>query len=124
MRVGMLVRSPSRSASTSASTTKGTVIKTLAGFALIALVAGPAGAQTGAAPQLPPPAGPPVPTPPPQLPPPSTPGQADAQVGFGRRVQLSPQEEVVEADRSLSRMEGAAMGIRKQLEQARQQRDV
>ncbi|WP_394849315.1 hypothetical protein LZC95_17945 [Pendulispora brunnea] len=107
-------------------------MKTLAGFALIALVAGPAGAQTGAPPQLPPPSG--TGTPATTNPRPSDaiqPGagaaagvQADAQVGFGRRVQLTPQEEVVEADRSLSRMEGAAMGIRKQLEQARQQRDV
>ena len=48
----------------------------------------------------------------------------DAQVGFQRRTQLSPQEQVVEAERTLSRMEQAAVGIRHQLEQARQQRDV
>jgi hypothetical protein len=51
-------------------------------------------------------------------------GSADAQVGFQRRTQLSPQEEVAEADKHIARMEQAARAVRKQLETARQQHDV
>lgn len=49
---------------------------------------------------------------------------ADAQVGFQRKTQLSPQEQVAESARHLGRMESAATGVRKQLEDARRQRDV
>ncbi|WP_394820599.1 hypothetical protein [Pendulispora albinea] len=104
----MLVRSLSRR--------RITALKTIVGFALVAAVAGPAVAQTGTNPPPTAPAAPPA----------AAPGSpsSDAQVGFQRRTQLTPQEEVIEADRSIARMEGSATGIRKQLEQARQQRDV
>jgi len=49
---------------------------------------------------------------------------ADAQVGFQQRAQLTPQEEVAQADGLIVRMEAAAATVRRQLEQARQQRDV
>lgn len=51
-------------------------------------------------------------------------GSADAQVGFNRRQQLSPQEQLTQSDVIISRMEAAATAVRRQLEQARQQRDV
>ena len=51
-------------------------------------------------------------------------GATDAQVGFQRKTQLSPQEQVVEGDRSIQRMEQAASGVRKQLQAAREARDV
>ena len=51
-------------------------------------------------------------------------GGADAQVGFQRKTQLSPQESLLEADKHLGRMDQAARAVRKQLETARQQRDV
>jgi hypothetical protein len=51
-------------------------------------------------------------------------GASDAQVGFQRKTQLSPQEQVVESDRSIQRMEQAAAGVRKQLQSAREARDV
>ena len=51
-------------------------------------------------------------------------GPAEGQVGFQRRTQLSPQEEVVEGERIVARMEAAASAIRRQLAQARQARDV
>jgi len=49
---------------------------------------------------------------------------APAQVGFERRVQLSPQEEATQADAIMSRMEQVAATIRRQLDKARQARDV
>ncbi len=49
---------------------------------------------------------------------------ADAQVGFQRRAQLTPQQEVAEADASIARMEQGSATVRKMLEEARQQRDV
>jgi hypothetical protein len=49
---------------------------------------------------------------------------ADAQVGFNRKQQLSPQEQLTQSDVLITRMEGAATAVRRQLEQARQQRDV
>jgi hypothetical protein len=52
------------------------------------------------------------------------PAGADAQVGFQRRPQLSPQEQLAEADRMLARMEQSAAGVRKMLQQAREQKDV
>ncbi len=75
-------------------------------MALVAIAAGPAGAQ-----------------PAPQAGASGTPG-ADAQVGFQRRAQLTPQDQVVEGERGMARMEGASAGIRRQLEQARAARDV
>jgi hypothetical protein len=47
-----------------------------------------------------------------------------AQVGFERRPQLSPQEELAEADSILTRMDQAAAAVRRQLDRARQGRDV
>lgn len=48
----------------------------------------------------------------------------DAQVGFQRKTQLTPEEQLVEANRHIVRMEAASAGVRKQLEEARRQRDV
>lgn len=49
---------------------------------------------------------------------------ADAQVGFQKRPQLSPQEQVAQSDGIIVRMEAAGTSVRRQLEQARTQRDV
>jgi hypothetical protein len=49
---------------------------------------------------------------------------ADAQVGFQRRPQLSPAEQVAQSDSLIVRMEAAGNTVRRQLEQARAQRDV
>jgi hypothetical protein len=49
---------------------------------------------------------------------------ADAQVGFQRRVQLSPRDELVEANAAIARMDQAGGTVRRQLEQARAARDV
>jgi hypothetical protein len=49
---------------------------------------------------------------------------ASAQVGFERRPQLSPQEELAQADVILRRMDQAAASARRQLETARSARDV
>jgi len=62
-----------------------------------------------------------------QTPPPaatSAGGGSDAQVGFQRKTQLTPQEQVVESGKHIARMEGAAGGVRKMLEEARKQHDV
>jgi DNA-binding FrmR family transcriptional regulator len=63
-----------------------------------------------------------------QTPPPAAPAAtgtaSDAQVGFQRKTQLTPQEQVVEARKHLARMEGGSAGIRKMLEEARKLRDV
>jgi len=48
----------------------------------------------------------------------------DAQVGFQRKTQLSPQEQLAEAQKHIGRMESAAGVVRKMLEEARKQRDV
>ncbi len=82
-------------------------------FTVLALAAGPAGAQTGGSGNA-------------NSGNPTAPASAgtDAQVGFQRKAQLSPQDQVVEGERALGRMEVAASGIRRQLEQARAQRDV
>ncbi len=59
---------------------------------------------------------------------PNTSGQANGapngQVGFQRRQTLSVQEEVLEGDRTIARMETAAALIRGQLGKARAERDV
>jgi Spy/CpxP family protein refolding chaperone len=49
---------------------------------------------------------------------------ADAQVGFQRTAQLSPQQELAEADVSIARMEQGSTTVSKMLEQARTSRDV
>jgi len=49
---------------------------------------------------------------------------ASAQVGFERRPQLSLQDELKEADTILTRMSQAAATVRRQLDTARQARDV
>jgi hypothetical protein len=51
-------------------------------------------------------------------------GRSDAQVGFERRPQLSPQEELVQADTILGHIDAAAGTVRRQLEGARAARDV
>jgi len=45
-------------------------------------------------------------------------------VGFERRAQLSPQDELAQAEPSISRMDQAGNTVRRQLEAARQARDV
>lgn len=47
-----------------------------------------------------------------------------AQVGFQRKTQLTPQEQVAESAKHVGRMEQAAVGVRHMLEEARKQRDV
>jgi hypothetical protein len=47
-----------------------------------------------------------------------------AQVGFERRVQLTPQEEATQSDAVLVRMDQSSASIRRQLDKARQARDV
>lgn len=51
-------------------------------------------------------------------------GAADAQVGFQRKQQLSPQDELAQADAMLTRMDQASGTVRRQLERARAARDV
>lgn len=48
----------------------------------------------------------------------------NAQVGFEKRPQLSPQDELAQADLVLSRVDAAANAVRAQLDTARQGRDV
>jgi hypothetical protein len=83
--------------------------KWLMAFVALALAAGPAVAQQ--------------PAPAPGSPPPAS-STAEGQVGFQRKTSLTPQEQLAEAAKHLSRMEGAAGGVRKMLEEARRQRDV
>jgi hypothetical protein len=54
----------------------------------------------------------------------STGGAADAQVGFQHKQQLTPQEELAQADAVLTRMDQASGTVRRQLERARTARDV
>jgi hypothetical protein len=54
-------------------------------------------------------------------PPPPAP---NPQLGFERRPQLSPADEVAQADAVIARMNGAATTVRRQLDTARQQHDV
>jgi hypothetical protein len=49
---------------------------------------------------------------------------ADANVGIARTVNLTPQEQLAQADAFLSRMEGSRTVVRQQLEKARSARDV
>ncbi len=52
------------------------------------------------------------------------PGDATGQVGFQRKTSLTPDEQLAESAKHLGRMEQAAAGVRKMLEEARKQRDV
>jgi hypothetical protein len=72
--------------------------KTLLGLA-VALTVGTAIAQTGTQP-------------------------ADATVGFQKKAQLTPQEQLEDANNKIAKMESIAASVRKMLEQARQARDV
>ena len=54
----------------------------------------------------------------------SAPPSPSPQLGFERRPQLTPQEELTQADAILSRMTQAAATVRRQLDTARQARDV
>ena len=87
-------------------------MKWLGAAALVGTLASPATAQTSGSGASPSPAAAPAS------------GGADAQVGFQRKTQLSPQEELAEADKHLARMDQAGRAVRKQLETARAQRDV
>jgi hypothetical protein len=49
---------------------------------------------------------------------------ADAQVGFQQKVQLSPKDELAQADAILTRLDQASGAVRRQLERARTARDV
>ena len=51
-------------------------------------------------------------------------GSGSTDVGFQRRVQLSPQEEVSQADAIIAHMESTGASIRRLLDAARQSRDV
>jgi hypothetical protein len=77
-------------------------LKWMVAFGVLALGAGPAGAQQ----------------------PTSPPAPADGQVSFSTNTKLSGQEMLAEADKSLAKMEGTARNIRQQLAKAREQRDV
>src|SRR5436190_15645895 len=48
----------------------------------------------------------------------------DASAGLSRQVNLTPAEQLTQADASLVRMESSRTTVRRQLEQARAQRDV
>jgi hypothetical protein len=77
----------------------GSRLKWLAAVAIVAASTVPAGAQTdGPAP--------------------------DAQVGFQKKAQLTPAQQVTEAGNQITRMEQTASAIRRQLEEARAERDV
>jgi len=56
--------------------------------------------------------------------PPPAPPVADAQVGFKRPAQLSPEQQLLEADGIISLMSTGARTVSKMLEEARSQRDV
>jgi hypothetical protein len=87
-------------------------LKWVLAFAVLAVAAGPAGAQQPGGSTGPGAGGG------------GQPASSDGQVGFQRKTSLSPQEQLVESQKHMSRMEGAASGVRKMLEEARRQRDV
>jgi hypothetical protein len=88
-------------------------LKWLIAFGALALAAGPAGAQPSGGSSAASNAAPTSPSIP-----------SDGQVGFQRKTSLTPQEQLAESAKHLSRMEGAASGVRRMLEEARRQRDV
>lgn len=51
-------------------------------------------------------------------------GSDNGQVPFQKKTSLTPEEQLVEANKHLVRMEGAGSGVRKMLAEARKQRDV
>jgi hypothetical protein len=51
-------------------------------------------------------------------------GATDAQVGFQKKTQLTPQEQLVESEKHVSRMEAASSSVRKMLGEARKAKDV
>lgn len=55
---------------------------------------------------------------------PAKPQAPDASAGLARQVNLSPAEQLAQADTFILRMDAARTSIRRLLEQARQQRDV
>ncbi len=55
---------------------------------------------------------------------PASPTSPSPQLGFERRPQLSPQDELTQGDAILSRMTQAAATVRRQLDTAREARDV
>ncbi len=59
-----------------------------------------------------------------QQPAPAPPAPPNAQVGFERNAQLSPQDQLTQSDAILTRMDQAAGTVRRQLEAARAARDV
>jgi len=62
---------------------------------------------------------------PPASPPPATPAVPDPNAGgLQRQVTLSPQEQLQQADSDLARMEQSRSNVRRQLMEAREQRDV
>ena len=67
---------------------------------VVAYMASPAGAQTG------------------------SPAAPDSQVGFQKKTQLTPAEQLAEGQRRITRMNAQATAVRKQLQTARQARDV
>src|SRR5215472_3899071 len=82
-------------------------------IASAALVMGVAGSATA---QAPPPAAPPAGG--------GAGGATDARVCFQRQQALTPQEELTQSDAMIARMEQSAGVVRRQLEQARAQRNV
>ena len=54
----------------------------------------------------------------------SGPAEGEGTVGFQRKTSLTPTEQLAESAKHLGRMEQAAAGVRKMLEEARRQRDV
>jgi hypothetical protein len=54
----------------------------------------------------------------------STDATGQGSVGFQRKTSLTPQEQLGESSKHIARMEQAAGGVRKMLEEARKQRDV
>jgi len=85
-------------------------VKWVFAFAVLAIGASPAGAQTGGTGSGGAGAG--------------AGAGASGTVGFQRKTQLSPQEQLGEAQKHVGRMEQAAGGVRKMLEEARRQKDV
>jgi hypothetical protein len=80
-------------------------VRWIVGAALLATAIAPAIAQTN------------LPKPPPER-------DGQGQVDVSKRAQLTPEQQVAESDVALGKMERASSGIRRQLEQARKDRDV
>ncbi len=59
-----------------------------------------------------------------QTPPPAAPAPNDAQVGFQRPAQLSPQQQLVAADNAIAVMSQGSKTVARMLEEARTARDV